>query len=455
MRIKLIALALAFGSLSFGSISFGSISIASINSTVAASNTRSAMEALAIKCVSSDFAESESAIAALRAEGQAGLQAFLTTHADKLSSNRLNLTSPVAQKADPEWDRLRAALDQLCEQKDCYSSRLYWHTEIAQAKAAARATGKPILSLRLLGNLDEDLSCANSRFFRITLYANQEVSDYLRENFVLHWKSVRPVPKVTVDFGNGMKLERTLTGNSIHYVLDSEGRVVDGLPGLYGAKAFLRGLRQAADAVKRSAGRDDKDREAMLVKYHQAKIKEIVTETNADFARVGLIDPTGQATGEDGNKLPTAVEAARMVITKMLVERPLLGGLARGRVLQVRPEDMAWMRVAELYLADAQLDDNSKALMRNKNPQGFASPDMFHHAVKTIERTIAADTARNEYLFHARIHEWLINDRMANDVERLNEAVYATLFLTPNSDIWLGLHPTEVFTGIDNDGVKK
>ncbi|HEX5731731.1 MAG TPA: hypothetical protein VF131_02765 [Blastocatellia bacterium] len=440
MRTRLIALALAF---------------ASINFTVAASNNRSAMEALAIKSVSLDSAESESAIAALRAEGQAGLQAFLSTHADKLKSNRLNLSSPVSEKADPEWDRLRAALDQLCEQKDCYGSRLYWHTDITQAKAAARATGKPILSLRLLGNLDEDLSCANSRFFRITLYANQEVSDYLRENFVLHWKSVRPVPKVTIDFGDGRKLERTLTGNSIHYVLDAEGRVVDGLPGLYGAKAFLRGLRQAADAVKRSAGRDDKDREAMLDQYHQARIKEIATEMNAAFARAGLIDPAGQATGEDGNKLPTAVQAARMVVSKLGTERALLGGLARSRVLQVRPEDAAWMRVGEAHLQDARLDDNSQALMRNKNPQGFASPQLLRYSVQMLERTIAGDTARNEYLFHARIHEWLINDRMANDVERLNEAVYATLFLTPNSDIWLGLHPTEVFTGIENDGLKK
>ena len=113
------------------------------------------------------------------------------------------------------------------------------------------------------------------------------------------------------------------------------------------------------------------------------------------------------------------------------------------------------MRVGEVHLADARLDDNSKALMRNKNPQGFASPDLLRYSVHMLERTIAGDTARNEYLFHARIHEWLINDRMANDVERLNESVYATLFLTPNSDIWLGLHPTEVYTGIENDGVKR
>ena len=71
----------------------------------------------------------------------------------------------------------------------------------------------------MLGKLTDEFSCANSRFFRTSLYSNKEISNYLRDNFVLHWQSVRPVPRVTIDFGDGRKLERTLTGNSAHYVL--------------------------------------------------------------------------------------------------------------------------------------------------------------------------------------------------------------------------------------------
>lgn len=65
-----------------------------------------------------------------------------------------------------------------------------------QAKAATKATGKPILALQLLGRLDEDLSCANSRFFQVALYPNAEVSKVLRfasfyigNSSVLHRKS--------------------------------------------------------------------------------------------------------------------------------------------------------------------------------------------------------------------------------------------------------------------------
>ena len=138
------------------------------------------------------------------------------------------------QQLEQRQARLDALIDQVGMQRYCSRSGLYWYTDFEQAKAAARQSGKPILSLRMLGNLNEDFSCANSRFFRTTLYANSEISQALRDNYVLHWKSVRPVPKVTIDFGDGRKLERTLTGNSIHYILTPDGEVVDALPGLYG-----------------------------------------------------------------------------------------------------------------------------------------------------------------------------------------------------------------------------
>src|SRR5687768_3350554 len=80
-------------------------------------------------------------------------------------------------------DKLAARIDAAAHQKYATISRLYWHTDLAAAKAAAKTAGKPILHLRMLGRLDEDLSCANSRLFRATLYANQEVSAFLRDNF--------------------------------------------------------------------------------------------------------------------------------------------------------------------------------------------------------------------------------------------------------------------------------
>ena len=218
-------------------------------------------ETLVRRAVSETPSESKDAIASLRAQGSTGLQAFLKTYSNQLSAT-----------ANPQ---LRAALDQLCQQRDCYASQLYWYTDIEQAKAAAKASGKPILSLRLLGRLDEDLSCANSRFFRVALYPNTQVSKVLRDRFILHWQSVRPAPKVTIDFGDGRKLERTLTGNSIHYILDAQGRPVEALPGLYGPQAFLQQLEQAEKAVKESSKLSGSQRDNYVRQYYRDRIAAI------------------------------------------------------------------------------------------------------------------------------------------------------------------------------------
>ncbi len=122
---------------------------------------------------------------------------------------------------------------------------LPWFCDLAPAIAEARRSNRPILSLRLLGNLFDELTCANSRFFKRVLYSDSRVHQVLRQDFVLHWESVRPVPIVTLDFGDGRTITKTITGNSAHLVLDTQGRVVDALPGLFDADTFLRLLAQA------------------------------------------------------------------------------------------------------------------------------------------------------------------------------------------------------------------
>jgi len=117
-----------------------------------------------------------SAIATLRHAGPAGLDALLAS------------AEPVLDRgpSDPRWHDVTAAIDAVAGQRDAWVSRLYWYTDWDAAVASARAQGKPILSLRLLGRLDQDLSCANSRFFRTALYANTAVSHVLREGYVLY-----------------------------------------------------------------------------------------------------------------------------------------------------------------------------------------------------------------------------------------------------------------------------
>jgi len=429
-----------------------------------------ANERLAHDAISPDASIAQPAIAALREQGPAGLETMLKVHAESIKTHSVAFVSGI-QKDDQEWLRLRTALDTIARQRDSYVSKLYWFTDFEQAKAAARANGKPILSLRLLGNLEDELSCANSRFFRTTLYANAQVSGYIRDHFILYWKSVRPVPKVTIDFGDGRKLERTITGNSIHYVLDSDGRIIDALPGLYGAQAFLTGLQQAEAIAIQYATSPAGARNQLLHEYHCARVAAIESDWSRDLGVVrssteaskSLSQPAAFSSGP-----PSAAIASRSTFSKTQIERPLLHSVfpdqtATHTRLESVTDDSTWASIAALHSDEARLDQASRALLLAKAPSALtagrltASKILIENPVlrqiRNLERSISEDTVRNEYLFHTKIHEWLATEPAAQNLDTFNSKVYAELFLTPDSDPWLGLAQPDVCTALENNGL--
>jgi hypothetical protein len=403
-------------------------------------------EALARKAVSESAAEASPAIEELRALGPAGLQALMDQYRIEISRH---IADP-SVASDGQWQRIATALDTVAQQKNSYIAGLYWHTDLEEAKKVAAATTKPILSLRLLGKLTDEFSCANSRFFRTVLYSNAEVSAYLRQRYVLHWQSVRPVPKVTIDYGDGRKLERTLTGNSIHYVLDSQGRPVDALPGLYAPRAFWRALEIAESLVKNIAGQDGVVRDAVLQSYYDNQRSRIAQAWLFDIRRIGGKVPESFKPNTRGD----ALSIAPLAVTKAVTERPILRATDRTtEELGNITDEAAWKKIALLHQPDAILDPRSIALIKRQNPS-LTNKEMAR-LLRKFQELIALDTVRNEYMLHSQLYTWLMKDPDRHDVEKLNEKVYASLFLTPHSDPWLGLFSTDVYTALDNGGVTK
>lgn len=201
-------------------------------------------------------------------------------------------------------------LDRLCAQKDAHTSLLFWHTELSAAISDARRTRKPILSLRLLGRLDEELSCANSRFFRKLLYPQAQINQLLRDHFVLHWQSVRPVPKVTIDFGDGRRVEKTLTGNSVHVVLDPEGRPADALPGLFAPGVFHALAVRAHGYALAERGK--------LAELHRHALAQPLPLSAYAASPPAATPPNGSR----------AVRASMIAPTKHMVEMPVLRAVA-------------------------------------------------------------------------------------------------------------------------------
>jgi hypothetical protein len=394
---------------------------------------------------SSGAAGSLDQVAALRAQGPTGLTNLLA---------RYDATPP-----GPARDELALVVDQVAAQRYATVSRLYWYTDLAQAEAAARGSQRPILALRMLGRLDEELSCANSRLFRTTLYANAGVSRFLRENFILYWSSERAVPKVTIELGDGRKIERTTTGNSAHYVLDAHGNVLDVLPGLYAPSIFKDELGKSLQLAKRVRGVDGRTLLAERTAYHRAAIDQRV----AAFGKVRGTRYTPGTTLVDPLQ-----RAQRATMGKAMIEMPDLKqiGMTAGTIDEADVAQWATIgqRMWELgaehharpHVAPTTLglfDQQSLALIHrlhtaNQVPTTIA----FDQVIARLEHSVAADSALNELQLRAQIRGLLVGSRDLR-FEPLNAWIYADVFHTPKADAWLGLLPRTDFTGLPGDGV--
>lgn len=292
-------------------------------------------------------------------------------------------------------------------------ANLGWHEDLGEALSDARRTGRAVLSLQMLGRLDEEFSCANSRFFRATLYPSAPVARVLSERFVLHWRSVRRVPRVTVDFGDGRRFEQTLTGNSAHLVLDARGRTVDVLPGLYDAGSFARLASASADLAQSTFGLDGVERHTRLTRWHAARYAAVVRAWRSDLRRLGRDVP------EDFVALERATD------------------------------DESWVRLGSLYAGEALPDPRLNAVLAASMPNArdagrlamskAAVERPLLDALLPLARTIAQDAVRNEYSLHGRAHHCFATGRAPEGPNALCNWTYAELFKMPLDDPWLGL----------------
>jgi hypothetical protein len=408
---------------------------------------------LAERAVNGSEGESAEAIRKLRASGPEGLATMFKVYSAEIAAFRKN-------GAETEkWRKIAVAIDAVAMQKDAYASGLYWYTDLNEAKKAAADAGKPILTLRLLGNLNEEFSCANSRLFRSLLYANAEVSKYLRENYVRHWKPVRPAPRITIDFGDGRKIERTITGNSIHYVLDDDGRIIEAIPGLYSPTAFMIYLTQAKQVNDAIDGKDARQQDLALMRYRKLSYDRLKNGRDAALKELKIDLSNNNANSLD--VLP-AYGAAPVATAKMMVtdEISLL------RVYDVfmqyadRVDFGEWQKLADRYSPMTNLDDATTAFVRRQTSKTGLTPTEFDKMFAKLRSFVGLDTTRNDFLYHTQLYSKLNIEVAGNrdrpvDLETFNSWVYAELFKTPDSDKWLGLYSTDVYTALDGNGITK
>ncbi len=400
----------------------------------AASAQRDAPTAAGLRTAAAATPSDAEARRQLRAQGPAGLRALLDAHREDVERLR---------RGDGEGlEGLRAAIDVVSGQRDGHASGLYWHTDLEAAKREAARRGLPILSLRLLGRLDEELSCANSRYFRIVLYADPNVAQEMSRHFVLHWSSERPAPVITIDMGDGRELRRTITGNSVHYVLDARGRPLDAIVGLYSPGGFRAALVAARQVHGRC--RSGAEREACLASAHEAaRAASRTTWARAPLwltfdDAVRAFRPAAPSTGD----APSAAIAMPLTIRKAYVETPALALMGAETQAPAEPD---WAAIGRELLGHGRLSVRSRALLRLKTGR-----DDVTAIAERLGRDALADGVRNEVRFRDAIRGWFVaRDPVTRDLEALNRRVYTQLLLTPESDPWLGLRADDLYDGIE------
>jgi hypothetical protein len=263
---------------------------------------------------------------------------------------------------------------------------------------------------------------------------------------------VRPAPRITVDFGDGRKLERTVTGNSIHYILDSDGRLVEAIPGLYGPQAFKRELEVAEMILRSLAAKTGRERESLLQQYYASRTNAISGAWMADTRQFGDKLPLRLRVPE--NQRRDALSAGRGAATKMSTETPMVRAItsasdALGRLT----DEEAWRLIARLHQNDAILDKRSMSLMKRQNRS--LSDEEYYRMFRRFSESIAMDTVRNEYMLRPQIYSWISLENNRANLERFNEWVYANVFLTPSFDPWLGLLSPDIYVAVDDGGATK
>ena len=185
------------------------------------------------------------------------------------------------------------------------------------------------------------------------LFSQPRVADFINEAFEPVWESVRPVPIVHIDFGNGNVLTRTLHGNILTAICTPDGLLVDALPGIYTESAYLDRLKVLAGVARNTQAYPAERRDVLVRAYHRGQ---------------------AQALKKNADPRQAAVNRARLAVTKSVIETPIELALLPVAVLptppaQAKPETKPALTAAEDVANWKALEEDTKLNERTRRVQ--------------------------------------------------------------------------------------
>jgi hypothetical protein len=184
------------------------------------------------------------------------------------------------------------------------------------------------------------------------LFSNDQVAQFINQAFEPVWESVRPVPIVRIDFGNGTVLTRTLHGNIATYACTADGQVLDVLPGIYTPTTYLERLREFSLLARYADQNGMEKREAVLKDYHEKQAETLKKNGvagrlvgTAGLSKAAIENRIKLVLGLPAEKVPA--QKAETAVAKTAEEKPRLEA----------PDDVAnWKTLAE----DTQLNETAR-----------------------------------------------------------------------------------------------
>ncbi|MBC8352651.1 MAG: hypothetical protein H8E66_11715 [Planctomycetes bacterium] len=151
------------------------------------------------------------------------------------------------------------------------------------------------------------------------MFSDKDVARELNEHFEPVWQSVRPVPRVTIDFGNGQVIRRTLNGNVATYVCDVDGRVLDVLPGIYDPETYLAQVMEL-ERLHRFVRADRNGLDAALTEYHERQAAALAQGAAPDRLVEIPYDRLSIVAVEEGVRV--VLQPARRLLARAVAARP-------------------------------------------------------------------------------------------------------------------------------------
>jgi hypothetical protein len=224
------------------------------------------------------------------------------------------------------------------------------------------------------------------------LFSDASIAGYINRYFEPVWESVRTVPLVRIDFGNGTVVTRTLHGNIASYVCTADGQVLDILPGIYTPAVYQDRLYQFRLLANYVDQRGKENRETRVREFHQ-----------------------GQAEALKKNHSPPVF---------------------------INSSDMSKLVIENRFKAVLVANPGSPPQPSSPSTQGKTAENPYFESSEELANweSLAEDTKINETVRRLQIHEMLANRGLVRP-EGVTKWLYKDVLHADLDDPYLGLGP--------------